>query len=150
MKKILCVCLGNICRSPLAAGVLNNEAQRLGVSVLIESAGTANYHVGGKADKRSIEIGMLNGININNHRAQQFSREHFHEFNLILVMDPSNYSDVLKLANSEEQRKKVHFYDPNQKTVEDPYYGDLSDFETMYQHLVQHASYWIKKVEISD
>lgn len=145
MKRILCVCLGNICRSPLAEGILKKVAHDCGIEIHVESAGTANYHVGSKADKRSIEIGILNGVDINQHRAQQFQSFHFDQFDYILVMDENNERDVLRLARNEEDKSKVFLFDPSRITVVDPYYGDRSEFETMYQHLNKHALYWVEK-----
>jgi protein-tyrosine phosphatase len=145
MKRFLCVCLGNICRSPLAEGILRKVAADAGVAIHVESAGTANYHVGSKADRRSIEIGNLNKVDINLHRAQQFQANHFDRFDYILVMDENNERDVLRLARNETDKAKVFFYDPNRNTVEDPYYGDHSDFEKMYRHLEMYAKHWVEK-----
>ena len=145
MKRILCVCLGNICRSPLAEGIIRKVAADVGIAIHVESAGTANYHVGSKADRRSIEIGSLNQVDINQHRAQQFQSFHFDQFDYILVMDENIERDVLRLARNENDKAKVFFYDINRNTVEDPYYGERSDFEKMYAHLKTHAQYWVEK-----
>ena len=103
--KILMVCLGNICRSPLAQGILEKKVFK---SVIIDSAGTAGYHIGKNPDQRSIDIGNKNGVDISNYKARQFSKEDFKNFDHIYVMDNSNYKDVIGQAESIEDEKKVN------------------------------------------
>lgn len=143
MKKILCVCLGNICRSPLAEGILRKVAQEQGVDIEVDSAGTANYHVGDAPDQRSISIGRKYNIDISGHRGQQFEVAHFDLFDVILVMDYSNLNNVRMLARDEVDKNKVKMFRPDDNIVEDPYYGGDSDFENMYQTLIKDALYWI-------
>lgn len=143
MKRVLCVCLGNICRSPLAEGILKAKAQELQVSVGIASAGTAGYHIGSRADKRSENVGKRYNIDISNHMAQKFKVEHFDEFDIILVMDQMNYSDVSSLARNSEDLKKIKLY-LIEEDVEDPYYGEEDGFEKMYHILESKAEYWIR------
>jgi len=140
MKRILTVCLGNICRSPLAEGVLKAEAQRLGAPVYVESAGTAGFHIGARADSRSVKVGRKHFVDISQHLAQKFEPEFFDSFDLILVMDRNNYRDVIAQATSTEQVNKVKMYRPDGQDVEDPYWGTDEDFETMYQILIEFAA----------
>lgn len=139
MKRILTVCLGNICRSPLAEGILKAEAQKLGLSVHVESAGTAGYHIGAKADARSIKVGRKHFVDISQHAAQKFIPEFFERFDLIVVMDRNNYRDVVAQASSTEQIKKVKMFRADEQDVDDPYWGTDEDFETMYQVLIANA-----------
>jgi protein-tyrosine phosphatase len=123
-KKILMVCLGNICRSPLAEGIVRQLAEGKGLNWEIASAGTGNWHVGQPADKRSIAIAKSYGYDISHQRAQHFNTQMFEEFDHILVMDKNNLRDVLKLAADDEQRKKVSLFLAESMEVTDPYYDD--------------------------
>ncbi len=143
MKRILCVCLGNICRSPLAEGVLKAKAEALNASVEIASAGTAGYHIGSRADKRSEAVGLKYNVDITNHKAQKFQVEHFDAFDIILVMDQMNYEDVSSLARHSFDLEKIKLYLFNED-VQDPYYGTLQDFENMYHILEGQAEHWIR------
>lgn len=143
MKRVICVCLGNICRSPLAEGILKAKAQELNVPLEIASAGTAGYHIGSRADKRSEKVGKRHNVDISNHKAQKFKAEHFDEFEIILVMDQMNYSDVSSLARSSEDLKKINIY-LIEEDVEDPYYGEEDGFEKMYHILESKAEHWIR------
>lgn len=140
MKRILTVCLGNICRSPLAEGILKAEALKLGIPVYVESAGTAGFHIGARADSRSVKVGRKHFIDISMHKAQKFEPEFFDSFDLILVMDRNNYRDVVAQASSIDQKNKVKMYRPNDVDVDDPYWGTDEDFEIMYQVLQTHAT----------
>lgn len=132
------VCLGNICRSPLAEGILKSK---LPVNTfLIDSAGTANYHVGNPPDLRSIAVGKKYGIDISNLKGRQFSVNDFDAFDLIYVMDDSNYRNVISMARSEQDKSKVKFIlneiYPNQNfDVPDPYYGGDHGFEDVFKML---------------
>ena len=141
--RILCVCLGNICRSPLAEGVLKKVANENQVTLEVRSAGTASYHIGDTADHRTVQIGKKYNIDISSHRGQQFSVEHFDQFDLILVMDQSNLKNVRNLARNEFDLSKINMYRRDGKIVDDPYYGDMTDFEKMYQVLHEHALHWV-------
>jgi protein-tyrosine phosphatase len=143
MKRVLCVCLGNICRSPLAEGILKAKAEELLVNVGIASAGTAGYHVGHRADKRSENVGKRYNVDISNHKAQKFKVEHFDEFEIILVMDRMNYRDVSALARNKEDLNKIKLY-LLEEDVEDPYYGEDDGFEKMYHILESKAEHWIR------
>ena len=136
--KILMVCLGNICRSPLAEGVMKNKIETLGLPWQVDSAGTGNYHAGELPDRRSIAVAKKYGIDITYQRARQFQMEDYHKFDLILVMDKSNYQNVIHLAQNESDKKKVSlildFSDSALKEVPDPYWDD-NGFEAVYQML---------------
>ena len=138
MTKILMVCLGNICRSPLAEGILKSKLPES--TFLIDSAGTANYHVGNSPDPRSIAVGKKYGIDISNLKGRQFNVNAFDSFDLIYVMDESNYRNVVSMARSEQDKSKVKFIlneiYPNQNfDVPDPYYGGDHGFENVYKML---------------
>ena len=138
MTKILMVCLGNICRSPLAEGILKSKLPES--TFFIDSAGTANYHVGNSPDPRSIAVGKKYSIDISNLKGRQFSVNDFDSFDLIYVMDESNYRNVISIARSEHDKSKVKFIlnevYPNQNyDVPDPYYGGDHGFENVYKML---------------
>ena len=132
------VCLGNICRSPLAEGILKNKTQNL--DVYIDSAGTASYHVGNLPDSRSIEIANKNGIDLTDQRARQFSEKDFDDFDKIYAMDTNNYSNIISLARDQSDRDKVDVIlnELNPKSydsVPDPYYGAGDGFQIVYDML---------------
>ncbi len=151
--KVLMVCLGNICRSPLAEGVLKDIVSRSSWpgSFQIDSAGTANYHVGSLPDSRSRQVAINHGFKLE-HKGRQFTREDFKNFDHILVMDKSNYANVVKLAKTDAEISKVKiitYYDFSSKRteiVEDPYYDDINDFEKVYEQLVRCCEGFIKKM----
>tara|TARA_R110002073_G_scaffold40547_5_gene115070 strand:- start:182498 stop:182953 length:456 start_codon:yes stop_codon:yes gene_type:complete len=143
MTRILMVCLGNICRSPLAEGILKSKVNSN--RIFVDSAGTGNYHVGGLPDKRSIAVASKNGLDITDQRCRQFSVRDFDHFDLIYVMDNSNKRDVLHLARNAEDEQKVHMIlneiFPNENVdVPDPYTGGESGFENVYQMLDKACS----------
>ena len=133
--KILMVCLGNICRSPLAQGVL---ASKLDSNThFVDSAGTAAYHVGEAPDRRSIKVAANHDIDISQQRARQFKSTDFEAFDRIYAMDHSNLENLKRMANSKEDLNKLFLFmesSPNNKLdeVPDPYYGDFSDFELVF------------------
>ncbi len=105
MKKILMVCLGNICRSPLAEGILQSKVNK--ELVFVDSAGTAAYHVGNLPDERSIAVAKQYGIDISNQHARKFTEKDFLNFDVIYAMDKSNYQNIISLATSDEDVEKV-------------------------------------------
>ncbi|ARS42523.1 protein tyrosine phosphatase [Sphingobacteriaceae bacterium GW460-11-11-14-LB5] len=121
--KILMVCLGNICRSPLAEGVMRHLADEQHLNWEIASAGTGNWHIGKAPDHRSIAAAKALGYDISKQRAQQFNHAMFAKYDLILVMDRNNLADVINLAKSEEERKKVKLFLDNDE-VTDPYWDN--------------------------
>jgi protein-tyrosine phosphatase len=143
MTKILMVCLGNICRSPLAEGILKSKLPS--DAFFVDSAGTANYHVGCTPDKRSIAVARKYGLNISNCSGRQFSVADFDTFDYIYVMDTSNYKHVIGLARHEHDKSKVNLIMnelyPNQNyDVPDPYYGGDEGFDNVYKMLDEACS----------
>jgi protein-tyrosine phosphatase len=137
--KILMVCLGNICRSPLAEGILKTKVEKNRLNWIVDSAGTSSQHSGEQPDSRSIAIAEKYGIDITDQRSRQFKTRDFSEFDLILVMDASNFRNVVNLARDEEDIKKVklimNLAEPDQNNeVPDPYWND-NGFEQVYQML---------------
>ncbi len=148
--KILMVCLGNICRSPLADGLLREKVKQLNLDIVVDSAGTSNHHVGQAPDTRMSAIARQKGLTIDNLKARQFTKTDFGDFDLIFVMDKSNYSNVVALASSEEDRAKVHLMlnelHPNQDLeVPDPYFGGEQGFTDVYNLLDDATNALIKK-----
>ncbi len=137
MKKVLMVCLGNICRSPLAEAILQSKVDSK--EVLVDSAGTAAYHIGNLPDKRSIEVAAKYGLNINNQRARKFVAADFDEFDFIYAMDKSNYNNILLLAKNADDKQKVKLIvneiSQDNHSVPDPYYGRDQGFENVYNML---------------
>ncbi len=134
------VCLGNICRSPLAEGILKSKVDP--ANIFVDSAGTAGYHVGHGPDPRSIEVAKEHHIDISGQRCRKFQEEDFYSFDHIFVMDKENYSNVCALAPSEDHKKKVRLLlertDSAYREVPDPYYGGQDGFEEVY-HLIDKA-----------
>ncbi|SEK35468.1 protein-tyrosine phosphatase [Chitinophaga rupis] len=130
--KVLMVCLGNICRSPLAEGVLRQLAQKKGLNWDIDSAGTGSWHIGDPPDHRSVKVARQHGVDISGLRGRQFGVADFQQFDRIYVMDLDNYRDVLRKARSEADRAKVQLLLANQQEVPDPWYDDKL-FEPVYQ-----------------
>ncbi|GGH22334.1 low molecular weight protein-tyrosine-phosphatase [Mucilaginibacter phyllosphaerae] len=121
--KILMVCLGNICRSPLAEGIMQHLADKAGLDWQVDSAGTGDWHVGRAPDRRSIAAALNEGIDISKQVCRLFRVGDFDEFDLILVMDKSNLSNVLAFARNSSDRQKVKLL-LGDKIVPDPYYDD--------------------------
>ncbi len=127
IPRILMVCLGNICRSPMAEGILQHKAKNLGIKLVVDSAGTSNNHEGEGPHFRAVAEMQLHGIDISHQRSRPFSVVDFDLFDHILVMDKSNRDDVLNLARNENDRQKVElilkYCNPQQNlSVPDPYY----------------------------
>lgn len=142
--RILMVCLGNICRSPVADGILRSKVSEKQLPWVVDSAGTAAYHIGNPPDSRMIQTAKAKGIDISELRARQFTAQDFVDFDRIYVMDQSNYTNVLRLANTHADRAKVYFlldhlYPSKQMEVPDPYYGSQSDFNAVFT-LVEQAT----------
>jgi len=148
MIAVLMVCLGNICRSPLAEGVLKSKVNSK--KIFVDSAGTSAWHIGKSPDPRSIEVAAKYGIDIALQKARQLTQEDFDKFDLIYVMDASNYQNVLKLARNKDDRSKVKMilnesYPSEDKEVPDPYYGGALGFENVYQMLENACDSIVKK-----
>lgn len=147
-KKVLMVCLGNICRSPLAEGILRSKADPDRVDV--DSAGTAGYHVGHPPDPRSVEVGMKHGIDISHQRCRKFRREDFYSFDHIFVMDRENYRDVCALAPDEAYKGKVKLLltvtTSAIEEVPDPYYGGPQGFEHVFKLIDEACEQLVKEI----
>lgn len=136
--KILMVCLGNICRSPLAEGILASKLPKN--DFLVDSAGTGHWHVGNPPDKRSILTAEKNGIDITNQRGKLFKPSFFQEYDYIYVMDTNNYADVINMAKNEDDKKKVklildELFPGENVDVPDPYSGIQSNFDQVFEML---------------
>ncbi|WP_429044711.1 low molecular weight protein-tyrosine-phosphatase [Chitinophaga sp. W3I9] len=134
--KILMVCLGNICRSPLAEGIMRHLAATRGLDWEIDSAGTGNWHVGHSPDHRSIKEARKNGVDITGLRGRQFQTADFDTFDRIYVMDRNNYADVLRKARNNSDKAKVAFLLPDQQDVPDPWFDDAL-FAPVYKMIYQ-------------
>lgn len=152
--KILMVCLGNICRSPLAQGILLDKLNKRGINgIEVDSCGTSGYHYNDPPDPRSIEKAAEYDIDITMFRGRKFKTNDFEKFDHILVMDRQNYEDILSLTESEEDKVKVRMvmdclYPGEHIDVPDPYYGEEDGFEKVYQMLDQAIEQFIE-AEIS-
>lgn len=139
---ILMVCLGNICRSPLAEGIMKEKAKKYQLEIMVDSAGTAAYHAGEQPDPRSMEVALKNGIDISGQRARKFKGDDFDRFDMIFAMDDSNYSDLIAQAQTSEDKERVEMilnkvYPGEDKSVPDPYYGGKDGFDKVFDMLDQ-------------
>ena len=144
------VCLGNICRSPVAEGIFRDKAQKLGLDFLVDSAGTAAYHVGESPDNRMISTAASMGVDISSLRARQFSVSDYDEFDKIYAMDESNYQNMKNLARNSKDLEKLDLLlnckdSFINKSVPDPYYGGEDGFYQVFElldeaieHLIQN------------
>lgn len=149
MIRVLMVCLGNICRSPLAEGILKSKVDRY--EVLVDSAGTGAYHVGELPDPRSIAIAKTHQLDITDQRARKFEVKDFDAFDYIYVMDSSNYANVIKLARNKEDESKVRYilnevFPGENMDVPDPYYGGEYGFKNVYKMLDEACDVVAKKL----
>jgi protein-tyrosine phosphatase len=136
--KILMVCLGNICRSPLAEGILASKLPS--EHFIVDSAGTGNYHLGGNPDSRSIAVAQSKGIDISQQKARQFTTQDYNDFDYIFAMDSSNYQNILALAPNQKSKEKVklilnELFENENVDVPDPYFGLENGFEIVYKML---------------
>lgn len=147
--KILMVCLGNICRSPLAEGILCSKLPK--DQFIVDSAGTGSWHIDRQPDERSIAVAKKHNIDISKQKGRQFAKNDFEAFDYIYVMDYSNYQDVIELADNQEQKNKVklilnELFPSENVDVPDPYYGVANGFEVVYQMLDETCDIIAKKL----
>lgn len=145
------VCLGNICRSPMADGLMRKKVSDHKLQAIVDSAGTANYHVGGAPDTRMTATARNKGIDISGLKARQFEVTDFDTFDMIYVMDQSNYANVVGLARNESDIQKVELIldllpDVNEAEVPDPYYGGQDGFEHVYDLLDKSTDIILNKL----
>ncbi len=148
--RVLMVCLGNICRSPLAEGILKSKVDPQKVEV--DSAATSNYHIGDSPDERSVAVAQKNDLDITYQRGRQFSAEDFDRFDRIYVMDMSNYRDVMGMAKTEEHRQKVslildEIFPGENVEVPDPYQGGPEGFHRVFEMLEEACEVIAKKLD---
>jgi len=135
-RRVLFVCLGNICRSPLAEGVMRHLAEASGVALGIDSAGTGAWHAGEAPDRRSREVARRHGVSLDGQRARQVELEDFHRFDLIVAMDADNLADLeaMRPEHAEVRLARLRDWDPEGSgDVPDPYYGGAQGFEDVYR-----------------
>lgn len=138
MTKLLFVCLGNICRSPLAEGIMLHLKEKYKLDIYVDSAGTANYHVGEAPDRRTIANARKNGVDLSPLRARQFKASDFEEFDFIYAMDSNNLKNILAHAKHVSHTQKAslflsNIYNEPGMEVPDPYYGGEKEFEEVFQ-----------------
>jgi protein-tyrosine phosphatase len=132
MTRVLFVCLGNICRSPAAEGVLRAKAKARGLALTVASAGTGGWHAGEQADARMIEAAARRGYNLSDHRARQFTDADFYEFDWILAMDGRNLADICNMAPRDAEARVnlfLEFANLGRTNTPDPYYGGPEGFD---------------------
>jgi protein-tyrosine phosphatase len=149
MKRILMVCLGNICRSPLAEGILKSKVNSS--KVFVDSAGTGGWHIGDLPDARSIEVAINNDIDITDQKGRKFIISDFDKFDIIYVMDRSNYENVISLSRNQSDKEKVkmirdEILSTRGLDVPDPYFGGESGFDFVYQMIDEVCDVIAKKL----
>lgn len=146
------ICLGNICRSPMAEGVVRHLAKEKGIDIQLDSCGTNGFHDGESADRRAILNLKDKGIDISDIRSRKFRTDDFDKFDILFTMDLSNRDTILSLARTENDRKKVKLflneaYPAKDLPVPDPYFGGDEGFESVYQLINKAASAFLNKIE---
>ncbi len=146
------VCLGNICRSPLADGVLRNKVVRHGLSVLVDSCGTSGHHAGELPDERMMKTASRYGYDLSDLRSRQFVKSDFNNFDIIYVMDASNYNNVIKLASNDHEKAKVKMFlnelsPGGNMAVPDPYFGGDQGFEDVFDLVDRTTDVIIQKLK---
>jgi protein-tyrosine phosphatase len=150
---VLVVCTGNICRSPTGEGVLRHLAEKRGLAdkVKVASAGTHDYHVGECPDPRTVRHARKRGYDLSAQRAQQLSREHFHEYDYILAMDRGHMRIIRGMAPKEGKARIGMFLEASARwrgeDVPDPYYGGVEDFERVLDMVEEAAERWLERFE---
>jgi protein-tyrosine phosphatase len=147
---ILFVCLGNICRSPLAEAALREEAAKAGIALHIDSAGTGDWHIGHPPDRRAVAVAHKNGVDISHLRARQVRPEDFHRFDHIVALDVQNLADLQAMrpedAKAELSLLLDHVEGRRGEAVADPYYGQDSGFDLTWADVTAGARGLIEKI----
>lgn len=153
--KILAVCLGNICRSPLAEGLLRREVEKRGLDWEIASGGTANYHTGNPPDPRSIAVAREHGLDITDQRSHHVSEQDLAYYDLILGMDRQNVADIKARARTQVQREKIHLFlayagllEEEGPDVFDPYYDDRA-YAGVYELVARAAERVVDRLAVA-
>ena len=148
MKRVLVVCLGNICRSPIGEGLLRHHGMVQGVRLKVESAGTSGHHAGEAPDRRSVDVMRRNGHDISGQRSAQVTLKDFEKYDLMLAMDAANAADLEGLAERVRARGgrpcPVARFD-EQADVPDPYYGGAGGFDRVYDQVNAAAAQWVAR-----
>jgi protein-tyrosine phosphatase len=152
--KVLMVCLGNICRSPMAEGLLRHKVRQLNLAVETDSAGTTGYHIGSKPDQRMIDTAANQGVDISDLRARKFQASDLETFDYVFAMDKENQLKMQSLAKNETQRAKVKLFleqvnYPELSEVPDPYYGDQAAFEFVFNLLDEATDTFINQMTMN-
>lgn len=153
--KILMVCLGNICRSPLAEGILQHKADKLGLNWKVDSAGTAGYHVGEAPHRLSQKVAKQNGIDISQQQCRQFVKEDMLNYDRIYVMDNANYDDVRRISNTIWDEDKTdlllnELYPNENKNVPDPWYGEEDGYHKVFDMIDKACDKIIEKYTVGE
>jgi len=148
--KVLMVCLGNICRSPLAEGILKDKAQKAGLNWQVESRGTGGWHAGNLPDHRSIEIAKERGLDITDQRSQKLTTKDLADFDLIFAMDKANYRDIIAKSDNPALEQKVFLIlneanPESDRSVPDPYYGGENGFSEVYDMIDKACEALVQK-----
>lgn len=145
--RILCVCLGNICRSPTAEVVLRHYIKENHLNIVVDSAGTSDYHIGDLPDRRSQKHAKKRGYDLSVLRGRQLSPYDFIKFDLILAMDESNLAAIQAVYNTlndlDRQQAKAKINMMADQAIADPYYGNEQDFESVLDQCEQASQVWI-------
>jgi protein-tyrosine phosphatase len=147
--RVLMVCLGNICRSPLAEGILKHKCKQNNLEWHVDSAGTGKWHLGAAPDRRSVQVAAKYGIDITEQRARSINSSDYEEFDLIFAMDTTNYRDIMNWALDKQEENKVklimdELYPGEMISVPDPYFDD-NGFETVFDMLNKACDKIIEK-----
>lgn len=139
-KSVLFVCLGNICRSPSAEAVMTKLTKNQGFNIHFDSAGTANYHTNSPPDERAVAVGKSLDYDLSALRARQVRPDDFYEFDMIFAMDANNLANLQKIMPADATAQVAMF---DELAVADPYYGDISDFQSMFAHIEKASQHWL-------